>query len=166
MDIRHALKSQYHAALATLGSAIVKCPDALWDDASTDQSVVWRVAYHTLYFTDLYLCQKVEDFVPWAKHRDEAHVIRTVPWEGNRPPKPCDPYTREDILEYLQLCDEMVARVDSLDLSAAESGFSWYKMSKIEHQIVNIRHIQHHAAALSYRLRTLAGMEIGWVSAG
>jgi len=30
MDVRAALKSQYHAALATLKQAIDRCPDDLW----------------------------------------------------------------------------------------------------------------------------------------
>jgi len=36
--------------------------------------------------------------------------------------------------------------VAGLDLSAPQCGFPWYKMPTLEHQIVNIRHIQHHAA--------------------
>jgi hypothetical protein len=39
------------------------------------------------------------------------------------------------------------------DLLSAESGFSWYPVSKLEHQIINIRHLQHHAAQLGDRLR-------------
>jgi hypothetical protein len=56
--------------------------------------------------------------------------------------------------------------VDGLDLSAPECGFPWYQMPKLEHQIVNIRHIQHHAAALSTRLRRSAGIDIDWVDGG
>jgi hypothetical protein len=58
------------------------------------------------------------------------------------------------------------ARVDALDLSAPQCGFPWYKMTTLEHQIVSIRHIQHHASALSMRLRRSAGIEIDWVGIG
>jgi hypothetical protein len=55
--------------------------------------------------------------------------------------------------------------IDALDLHSPESGFSWYRVSKLEHQIVNIRHIQHGAAQLADRLRSAAGVGIDWVGA-
>ena len=35
----------------------------------------------------------------------------------------------------------------------------------LEHQIVNIRHIEHHTAQLADRLRSSAGIGIQWVGA-
>jgi hypothetical protein len=65
-------------------------------------------------------------------------------------------------MDYWRLCDGMVdAAVDQLDLNAPESGFPWYKMPKLDHQIVNIRHIQHHTAILGIRLRP-AGVDVKW----
>jgi DinB superfamily len=167
MDVRSALKSQYHAALETLHEAIEKCPDAMWNDTDDASAPFWRVAYHTLFFAHFYLQQRQEDFTPWARHRDEAQYIRSIPWEGHRPPHPGEPFTRADLVEYLRLCDGMIdAGVDALDLSAPQCGFPWYQMPTLEHQIVNIRHIQHHAAILSSRLRRSAGVEIDWVGKG
>ena len=40
-----------------------------------------------------------------------------------------------------------------------------YKLPKLEHQIVNIRHIEHHMAQLADRLRSSAGIGIQWVGA-
>jgi hypothetical protein len=52
------------------------------------------------------------------------------------------------------LCDGMVDwAVEALNLTSAECGFGWYQMPKLEHQIMNIRHVQHHAAYLAARLR-------------
>jgi hypothetical protein len=53
--------------------------------------------------------------------------------------------------------------VDALDLQSQESGFRWYKVSKLEHQFINIRHIQHHAGQLADRLRLSDGIAIRWV---
>jgi hypothetical protein len=167
MEIRSALKSQYHAALKTLRGAIEQCPDEMWSDTALGFAPFWRVAYHTLFFAHFYLQQRQEDFTPWARHRDEAQFMSNLPWENNRPPKACQPYTRDDILEYWRVCDGMIdAGVDALDLSAAQCGFPWYKMPTLEHQIVNIRHIQHHAAILSMRLRRSTGVEVDWVASG
>jgi hypothetical protein len=53
--------------------------------------------------------------------------------------------------------------VDGLDLSAPQCGSPWYQMSTLEHQLVNLRHIQHHAAILSQRLRQSTGNQIKWI---
>jgi hypothetical protein len=164
MDVRSALKSQYHASLKTLRLAIEQCPDALWQDPADGLAAFWRVAYHTLFFTHFYLQKDEHSFTPWAQHRTEAQYLGTIRWENNREPSPSEPYTREDILEYLGECDDMIdAAVDALDLSAPECGFPWYPMPKLEHQLVNIRHIQHHAAALATRLPREADISVAWV---
>ena len=82
-------------------------------------------------------------------------------------PQPYAPYTRDELLEYWHVCDDAIdAGVDQLNLSAPQCGFPWYEMPTLEHQIVNIRHIQHHAAALSSRLRRSAGIAVDWVGKG
>src|SRR6516165_5425320 len=121
MDVRSALKSQYHAALKTLRAAIEKTPDAMWNNSADGCAPFWRVAYHTLFYTHFYLQQDQEAFSPWARHRDEAQFLSSISWENDRPPKPCEPFTRNDILEYWCVCDEMIdAGVDALDLSATQ----------------------------------------------
>ena len=55
--------------------------------------------------------------------------------------------------------------VDALDLHAPECGFWWYKVSKLEHQLINLRHTQHHGAQLADRLRAAAGGHVKWVGA-
>ena len=147
MDIQSALKSQYHASLKTLRHAIEKCPDALWNDSADTAVPFCASAYHTLFYVHFYLQQDQHSFTPWARHREEANFLDAVP--GGGPPKPCEPYTRDELLEYYTICDEMIDRgVDKLDLSAPQCGFPGYKIPTLEHQIVNIRHIQNHAAAL------------------
>jgi hypothetical protein len=164
MDVRNALRSQYHAALKTLREVIEKCPDRMWNDPADGAARFWRVAYHTLFYAHFYLQQSQEGFTPWPRHRDEAQYISSVPHEGHRPPKICEPFSRDDLLDYWNECDRMIdASVLAIDLSASQCGFPWYKMSTLEHQIVNIRHIQHHAAALASRLRRSADIAIGWV---
>jgi DinB superfamily len=164
MNIQSALKSQYHAALKALRLAVEKCPDALWDDPADGAAPFWRVVYHTLFYTHFYLQQDQKSFIPWVGHREEADFLGAVPDDTAHPPKPCKPYTRGELLEYWRVCDGMIdAGVDALDLSAPRCGFPWYEMPTLEHQILNIRHIQNHAAALATRLRRSAGISIDWV---
>lgn len=161
VDIRSALKGQYRAALAMLREAMELCPESLW--AGGGYAVpFWQVAYHTLYFTHLYLHQRIENFQPWALHRAEHHDL---PWPVGSGAVIADPYTKAELLSYWAIVDGMVAgAVDTLDLEAPGSGFPWHAtIPKIEHQLHNLRHIQHHAALLSGRLRRTGGMEVRWV---
>ena len=76
------------------------------------------------------------------------------------------PTRQSQVLEYGEFCDRMVDdAVDALDFDRTESGFSWYRMSKLEHQFVNIRHIQHHGGRLIDRVRSAADVGIRWVGA-
>src|SRR5262245_51032939 len=122
MEIRAALKSQYHAALKTLREVIEKCPDAMWSDPA-ESAQFWRVVYHTLFYAHFYLQQSQESFRPWSKHREEAQFITSAP-PDHHPPKAYEAYTRNDLLQYCNECDAMIdAGVDALDLAAPQCGF-------------------------------------------
>lgn len=163
MDMHLPLKSQYHAALAMLKQAIDQCPDEIWA-ARGHPSQFWQVAYHTIFFTHLYLQPDEKAFRPWEFAREEYQCLETLPWPPHRPPKLGEPYTKAQVLEYWQACDAMIdAGVDRLDLEADECGFSWYTMPKLDHQLMNIRHIQHHAGELAGRIRSANGEPLDWV---
>ncbi|MBI4719022.1 MAG: DinB family protein [Planctomycetes bacterium] len=161
MDVRAALKSQYHAALAMLRQAVEHCPDDLWNEGP-NPAPFWQVAYHTLFFTHLYLQTNEACFRPWDQHREGHEDLPWPPDSGRAIPTP---YTKDQVLDYWRFCSAAVdAAVDTLDLASSQSGFSWHKtMTKLEHQIQNIRHIQHHAAFLSARLRARTDVEVRWV---
>jgi hypothetical protein len=162
MEIREVLKSQYLAALEMLQLAVERCPEWLWDDAQ-DRNRFWHVAFHALFYTHLYLQDTEEDFVPWAKQREEYQFLGQLPWPPHRAPRIGEPYSHAEILEYAAVCAEQVeARVEAMDLAAA-SGFWWQPLGKLEHQIYNIRHLQQHTGELMERLGARAGIEVEWV---
>lgn len=161
MTMQTVLKSQYHASLAMLLEAIEGCPAELWtSDAYTNST--WQIAYHTLFYTDLYLQANEAAFTPWEHHRPEHHHFGPAA----DPASPIIPYSQAEVTAYWRRCDAMIdAAVDRLDLSAASSGFPWYPISKLEHQLVNLRHIQHHTGQLADRLRQVAGRGVEWIGA-
>ena len=154
--ITSSLRSQYLSALEMLHNIIKITPDDLWN-SEFHISRSWQVAYHALYFYRLYICQDLQHHVPWKNHREGAQDLHP-----NK--EPLSPYAREDLLTLTRLC---IANLDSdlsqLDLSAEQSGFPWYKISKLEHQLVNLRHLQHHVAQLQDRLRNEKQIGIGWI---
>ncbi len=147
MDVRKALTSQYLAALAMLEETIRRCPDDLWvDPQAKDQ--FWQIAYHALFFTHLYLQESEAAFRPWAKHRKDYHNLGPIAWDGNRLPEIDEPYTPDEVLEYLGLCrDQVETRLSATDFAGA-SGFDWLPFDKLELQIYTIRHLQHHMGEL------------------
>jgi hypothetical protein len=160
--MKAVLKSQYLAALEMLRRAIDASPDSVWDDPAF-KNRFWRVAYHVLFYTDFYLSRSENDFQPWEKHVHEINFLGAIPWAPEREAAPGEPYSKEEVLDYLKrVADGVDPRLEATDLDAP-SGFSWLRFSKLELQIYNIRHIQHHAAQLIERLRQATGKGVEWV---
>jgi len=154
-NLKPALKGQYHAALDMLKGAIEECPDEIWVGSVRHRSH-WRLAYHTLYFTHMYLQVRYEDFVPWEHHRDDVES------DQERERLDAAPYSRAEMLTYWELVDAMVdPQLDKIDLSSSESGIPWYKIPKLDHILLNLRHIQEHAGQLRDRLLE-AGIDQKW----
>ncbi len=57
------IAEQLGATIDMLDNAIVACPDNLWSDRS-QKVEFWYLAYHTLFFLDLYLSGSLEGFNP------------------------------------------------------------------------------------------------------
>jgi hypothetical protein len=166
--LRAMLKSQYHAALAMLRDAVERCPDAVWEGGGYTNAC-WQQAYHALFFAQCYSRRDSETFLWWPGHRTDTMNPDAIPG----PPDPDaplphmpPPYSKDQVLAACRFVDEGIdAAIDAMDLGAAESGFPWYPIPKLEHQIVNLRHIQHHTAQIADRVRTHAGEGVRWVGA-
>lgn len=157
MDVLAIIKSQYLASLEMLKQTIVACPDSLWYSTGY-KNPFWHTAYHALFYVHLYLQPSEADFVPWEKHKPE---FRSLAAQGV--PAAEQVYSKEEILEYYELCCQQVEeRVSALDLEA-ESGFNWLTFNKLELQFYNIRHIQQHTGELSERLGATGDIEVHWV---
>lgn len=163
MDTKDVIKSQFYASLEMLRSAITECPPSLWSSEDF-KNKFWHIAYHALFYTHLYLQETEKQFVPWKKHREGHQFLGNLPWPPYTKPEIGEPYSKEEILEYLDVCKkEAEEKVSAMDLNA-ESGFYWLPFKKLELQFYNIRHIQHHTGALIDRLRTKENIGVGWVA--
>lgn len=159
MDVKRALIDQYGAALEMLKQAINKCPHSRWNDPQ-ERKKFWQVAYHTLYYTYLYLHENRNAFKAWAKHPQDYHRLGRSPEKAEM----VEPYSREEILEFLELCRQTVEVNLTAQNLEAESGFDWLPFNKLELHLYNIRHIQHHAAELIEWLGVTEGIDVEWVS--
>ena len=141
------VKSQYEAALAMVNECVAACRDEHWEGTIAN-ATFRQIAYHTLFFTDLYLSAA-----------NEAFELRELHLRGGdeRGPALSAGLSREETLEYVKICRQKVAdsvAADTCQALAGPCGFSWRKgMSRGELHIYNIRHIQHHAGAMAAYLR-------------
>ena len=164
MDFGQVIRSQYLASLEMLKQAILKCPDDIWDDPN-DRTKFWHIAFHALFYAHLYLQNTEQDFMPWAQHRKDYQFLGPLPWPPHRRPEIGEPYTKEQVLAYLELCQQQVAEKTAKLNLEADSGFAWLKFNKFELALYNIRHLQQHAGELMERLGTRANIDVDWISA-
>lgn len=160
MDLKDALKGQYGAGLAMLRECIERCPDDAWS-AGEHPRTFWRIAYHTLFYTHFYMMPSHTEFTPWARHQPQGVILWDDDEDGIPPVETT--YSPQDLLEYLAEIEQNLSGwVDALDLGAAESGFPWYPIPKLDHQLVNIRHLGIHVGQLQ-ELLYARGVDLEWV---
>ena len=166
MDIRAALKEQYHAGLAMLRQCVELCPEDMWT-AGAHPRTYWRIVFHTAFFTHLYLGQNEAAFQPWPGRREGIHPrlweepAHVEPYEL---PEGAEVYSREEMIAYIDFVDGLIdPTIDTLDLDTNDSGIPWYTdISKLSHELMNMRHVQGHVGQLS-ELLMMRGIDIDWV---
>ena len=154
--------AQYRAALSMLRAAMEVCPELLWNRTS-DDNPFWQIAYHTLFYAHLYLSHTEDEFAPWAKHIEGYAHMGRLPRPPHDEPTIGDPYTVDDIREYLAHIERLLPDLVLTDEFDAPSGFYWLSFTRGETHLYNIRHIQHHVGQLVERLRQTTGKGIDWI---
>ncbi len=168
MDIawKSALWSQFGAAIESLEDALLACPDELWSERlwgdppqRSEYSEYWYVAYHTLFWLDLYLSGTAEGFAPPAPFNlDEMDPAGLLPDRR---------YSRDELMTYLNHGrSKGRAIIESLTDERARERckFGWGEVSYLELLLDLMRHVQEHAAQLNLLLGQQAGSGTRWVS--
>jgi DinB superfamily len=165
--VKQLLVNQFQAALCTLGVCIDRCPDALWD-APVANLKFCQVAFHTLFFADLYLGHDVKSISQQSFHRANPQFFCDYEELEHKPQT--QTYDKPGIKDYLQHVRAKATSVimaETAESLAATPGFEWHKFSRAEMHVYNTRHLQHHAAQLILRLRLdVKGFDIPWIGSG
>jgi hypothetical protein len=154
-----ALGRQFGAAMDMLDDALRACPAALWGDRA-QRPEYWYVAYHTLFWLDLYLSGDVAGFTPPAPFTlDELNPAGVLPERV---------YSQAELQTYLQYCRQKCqATLASLTAAQAQRPclFGWgNQLTFGELLLYNLRHVQAHAAELGLILGQKYGSGPGWVA--
>lgn len=164
--IKAMLMNQYEAAFCTLNRCIDRCPDGAWDEPVVNHAFCETV-FHTLFYADFYLGNDEASFREQAFHRDRPEFFRD--YEEFEDRAPVLVYDRQAVKAYLAHCrgkaSEVIAAATAEDFSAP-CGFPRRNFSRAELHVYNIRHIQHHAAQLTMRLRIDSGEDVAWIGSG
>lgn len=160
MELKLALEGQFRAGLEQVRQCIERCPDDLWSEGKHPRTF-WRIAYHTLYFTHLYFMPLREDFIGFERHQDQAYCLWDDDSEGLPPVETT--YSREEMLGYLQhILDGMHGWLAAIDLESEDSGFYWYRIPKLDHILVNLRHLGIHTGQMQELLYS-RGIDLDWI---
>jgi hypothetical protein len=157
---RSAIRQQFHAAIDMLGNAIEACPNSAWSGQAPRP--FWYLAFHTLFFLDLYLSECEE-----SQFHPPPPFGLTELASGFVPPERA--YRKDELLGYLEHCRK---KLDAVMAGMTEAWvanpcpFDYREMSNGELLLYNMRHVQHHAAQLNMRLRQETDSAPDWVSKG
>ena len=163
--VRATLSRQYGGALKMLGGCIRGCNAEHWGQP-VGRFPFWHVAYHVLFYTDLYLSKDEQSFRPQAFHRKDYQVMGSLPYPPYTPVVADQPYDKAAIGGYVQACMTKAAAVVAAETQASlagESGFPWLPIPRLELHVYNIRHVQHHTGQLAAFLRRSGAKGVGWV---
>jgi hypothetical protein len=152
--LKTALWQQFGASIDFLAHSISICPDHLWraslwktPKTAPEFSQFWYIAYHTLFWFDLYLTGAEEGFVP--------PVPFTLIEQDDDGPLPERVYTKDELLGYLRDCRSRCGEtIESLTDETAQRHcqFGWGQCSFLELLLYNMRHVHGHASQLNMLL--------------
>src|SRR2546421_12267102 len=119
---KQLVTSQLEAALCMLHECIQACPDQHWE-GKVGIDAFRQVAYHTLFFADLYLSPN-----------EEAFTLRDLHQRGGdeRGPTLSPGLPKDQTLAYALLCREKAVEAIAAETPESlqgPSGFSWRKIS-------------------------------------
>lgn len=156
---RSAIGRQFQAAVDMLANAIGACPESVW--VREERRAYWYVAFHVLFFLDLYLSPVNEsEFRPPAPFGLSEFEDEVLPERV---------YTKVELLGYVEYCRK---KLDALLAGTTEAWvmdacpIEFRAMSNGELLLYNMRHVQHHAAQLNMLLRQAGLTPPDWVSKG
>ena len=163
---------QVGAAIDTFQNALIACPAELWQaslwrNSKTEPGFAefWHIAYHTAYWLDHDCSELGDEF----KDKERSPNYRILSERGMNSMEPERVYTKQELLTYLEFVrNKCYARIESLE--------NIYEPQRVRENhpvetvaellLLNLRHIQEHAAHLSMFLGQKTDLAPEWVRRG
>lgn len=165
-NLKTSIWRQFGAAIDYLADTINACPDHLWQtslwktpDTKPEFSQFWYIAYHTLFWLDLYLTGTEEGFRPPAPFA----LIE----QDQYGPLPERVYTKDELLNYAAYSrSQCLATINALTDETLQRHcvFGWGELSFLELLFYNMRHVHGHASQLNMLLGQIIGPQPDYVT--
>lgn len=164
--LEELIADQFEAAFCMLKTCISRCPDAAWDEPVANLRFC-QVAFHALRFADFYLGQNADALNRQPFHRDLEPFFRDYEELEDRVQVLLyDKPSIQTSLEHGRKKAAEVIAAETVEPLTDPSGFERRTFSRAELHVLNVRHIQHHTAQLSLRLRIDSQRDIPWIESG
>jgi hypothetical protein len=153
-NLKTSIWQQFGASIDYLADTMNACPDQLWHaslwqtpNTKAEFSQFWYVAYHTLFWLDLYLTGAEEGFLPPSPF--------TLIEQDEDGPLPERVYTKAELQDYLhddrKKCQATIEALTD-EVAQRQCRFGWGELTFLELLAYNMRHVHGHASQLNMLL--------------
>jgi hypothetical protein len=163
--MKDTILSQYEASLKMLKDCIEGYDEDIWYDSKKYHNAAWHLAYHAIFYANIYAASSEKDIKPWSHERQHYNEL------GDKLDYPPfteividKTYTRAEILDYLDFVRKNLPGYLESFKPDEKCWPHWYKLNQLEFHINNLRHIQHHTAQLMERHNVKKSLHIHWAS--
>ena len=161
--MKRELANQYENAFTMLKGVIEETTDDTWSYTDDVKEAAWHIAYHVVYYANIYCSPSEEAVKRWKRQSNDCHFLGATPWPPHERFVPKETYSKADIVEFIDFV--LGAIPEYLEGLEPEKPCwpHWYKQNQFEFHLNNLRHIQHHTAQLIERN---GGTSVGWPGVG
>ena len=159
--IVEVLKLQYGKVLNLMQKTVEQFDADLWLDGGYGDPA-WRIAYHGLYYTNLYLAPTAADLVPWPGEKEQIQALKGGRDSPREPAAAEGSYSREDILQFISHIRVLLEGYLDGFRPEQDCWPHWYDENRMEFHLNNLRHLQHHIGALVERHDGKSNLNVGW----
>lgn len=156
------LQAQYDKCLHMLEETVTGYDPSLWFDSESYQSPAWQIAYHALFFTNIY-CSATEDaIVAWPKLKPRFDRLAGVRDSSDSATLSAGAYSQADIREFLDFIRAQIPQYLEAFEPEEPCWPDWYDEPQLEFHLNNLRHTQHHNAELTERRNNVTNFRYRW----
>ena len=156
--IKTTLIKQYNKTMDMLSKVIQDYDIDLWSDDSEYKYPAWQIAYHALYYGNIYCAATEKSRMKWVKQRKNHHLLMKTKKQVFS-----EIYSKDDILEFLEFFRGHIEGYLEELLPDHDCWPNWYDENQLEFHINNIRHLQHHTAEMIERSDIIQTFSYVWI---
>lgn len=149
---------QFNRTLAEFRDVVRKMPDEAWCEGTTNYLVPARLAYHILYYANLYVSD-----AHYTAYCPESQYEIEMDWDET-PPEELP--SREEVLTYIDQTEAAVKQwllnLGDEGLVTPEDKYPWTSSLPLGRAIYGMRHILWHVGELNALLRERGGEQGAW----